>query len=106
MTASLIPATRQLTAPGSTEFFVMSASPFELRPNEPFPPFGSLLGSGLNRTGMAIAQLWSSRGKAADAAALLLPPARKSAPLLSRSHNPTPSFRRLLQSAFGVRKVW
>jgi hypothetical protein len=42
----------------------MSASPSELRPNEPFPPFGSLLGSGLNRTGMAIAQLWSSQGNA------------------------------------------
>jgi hypothetical protein len=49
----------------------MSASPSELGPNEPFPPFGSLLGSGLNRTGMAIAQLWSNQGKAADAAALL-----------------------------------
>jgi hypothetical protein len=41
----------------------MSASPSELRPNEPFPPFGSLLGSGLNRTGMAIAQLWSTKAK-------------------------------------------
>ena len=49
----------------------MSASPSELRPNEPFPPFGSLLGSGPNRSGMAIAQLWSSQGKAADATGLL-----------------------------------
>jgi hypothetical protein len=41
----------------------MSANPSEPRPNELFPPFVSLVGSGLNRTWMAIAQLWSGQGK-------------------------------------------